>query len=525
MSTPCATTAMNVSFQSPRHTLHSRIASGPSVGHTWTPSCTRAALDIGWCTFQEAIKMYAAFYTFNQVVSRRTDIKTTANSVRSILQSSVFLAFNAYIVIFIFCMSRRLLGKFYYLFAAHIPATIGSYLAIQVERQSRRSALSFYVANVAGETVFNKIMQKGWFPAIPNGEVALFAVSTASLLYLIHRDGFGKDPVSLAFKFLLGKEFVGQKCKEYSSDTKLSNENINDDERHSDETQTVSDETVERRRREPETPKKTGKAAYSCPHMPDPVTSGDCAVVSEGSPTGNQIFSLLKTPSMQTFSCSLHALHAFTRNFLIAFTGQTLVSACMRPRLLIQDPVRVFLEGLWKENRSLKTGLFVAGFASLFKATGCLIRSVCRVNPESGNQFFGDEKRITFVSALIASCSMFFNPSPTAAQYMMWKLVETLYFEAASKGKVKYVDLTVDMLYALSTAQLFYVAVMEPKLMRKSYTKWLNIMTRNSFGLLNRNIIDVFGTESSFGYTVPDFDFDVKHCSDKFKESVLIWMI
>ena len=517
---------MSVSFQSFRHTLHLRIPFGHSVGHTWTPSCTRAALDIGWCTFQEAIKMYAAFYTFNQVVSRRTDLKTTANSVRSILQSSVFLAFNAYIVIFIFCMSRRVLGKFYYLFAAHIPATIGSYLAIQVERQSRRSALSFYVANIAGETVFNKIMQKGWFPAIPKGEVALFAVSTASLLYLIHRDGFGKDPVSLAFKFLLGKEFVGQKCSKYSFVEEISNKDSNKDdgEPHSDDSQTVSNETVERRgRKDPEMPEKSGKEAYSCPHMPDPF--GDCIFVSEGSSTENQIFSLLKTPSMQTVSCSLHALHAFTRNFLIAFTGQTLVSACMRPRLLIQDPVRVLQESLWKENRSLKTGLFVAGFASLFKAAGCLIRSVCRVNPEAGNQFFGDEKRITFVSALIASCSMFFNPSPTAAQYMMWKLVETLYFEAATKGKVKYVDLTIDMLYALSTAQLFYVAVMEPKLMRKSYTKWLNIMTRNSFGLLNRNIIDVFGTESSFGYTVPDFDLDVKHCSDKFKESVLIWMI
>lgn len=162
--------------------------------------------------------MYTALYTFNQVVSKRTDLKATANSMRSIIQSSFFLGFNAYAVIIIFCMTRKVMGKFYYILAAHVPAIIGSYLAIQIERPSRRSALSFYVANVAGETLFNKLVHKELFPVIPKGEVGLFAASTASLLYFMHINGLGNDPVSFGFRFLLGKEFTeaGKKMRNKS---------------------------------------------------------------------------------------------------------------------------------------------------------------------------------------------------------------------------------------------------------------------------------------------------------------------
>jgi len=108
---------------------------------------------------------------------------------------------------------------------------------------------------------------------------------------------------------------------------------------------------------------------------------------------------------------------------------------------------------------------------------------------------------------------------------MLWKLIETVYLNGVKSGRFRHQDLTLNLLYAVSTAQLFYVAVMEPKMMRRSYTKWLNRVTRGSFALLNRNIIDIFGTEASSGYEYFEPSLEIKHTSEKFKESVLVWMI
>lgn len=537
--------------------------------------------------------MYTALYTFNQIVSKRTDMQATANSLRSIIQSSLFLGFNAYAVIIIFCMTRRVMGKFYYILAAHIPAIIGSFLAIQLERPSRRTALSFYVANIAGETVFNKLIHKGLFPVIPKGEVALFAASTAALLYLLHKNGFGKDPVSIGFRFLLGKQEFSQVAREsidrthWSSSSKqrqADNKQRRGYDVEEEEELVISksqdqgsvgedvDEKDNRKSMMREQGRITGYVSspcpdplsvsineqigrkdgttfvspdylikgqptinLACPHSRSPPAASASSTLSDsdsvmvlrspGVTLSSLIRSLLWSPSLETSSCTRNAVHAFMRNFLIAFTGQTVVSLLMRPHLLIKDPINIMRETLLKDKRNLNLGLFVASFATLFKGTGCLIRASCRHwNPELGSRL-QDQGIVTLVSGLVAGSAMLFNPSSTAAQYMMWKLIETAYFDAVRRGSVKYVEFTMNMLYAVSTAQLFYVAVMEPKMMRRSYTKWLNRVTRNSFGLLNRNIIDIFGTESSFGYTVPEFDLDVNHCSEKFKESVLVWMI
>lgn len=591
--------------------------------------------------------MYTALYSLNQVVSRRTDWKATSQSLRSIFQSSFFLGFNAYAVILIFCLSRRLMGKFYYVLAAHIPAIIGSYLAIQLERPARRSALSFYVANVAGETVFHKILHKGWFPRIPSGEVLLFAASTAGLLAYIQANGFAKDPVSLGLKFLLGTEFAesattaagdkshivrhntwservnqaekqnltpGHKGKndyddddeddriegarqrhaplavsqegEYGDDYyEAREERAGENQQHKQQQEEggMSQQKEERisgagisghhheeeirreeamRRRSND--RKAGDesircALFACPHdsrsarqslltslshRPSPSSSSSSAGVVVVVPLSGYgllwsayqaVRRFVTRSSIQTASCSAYALHAFARNFVLSFTGHWLLNLLMRPKALVTKPllplIRESLVGP-SGRRSLRLGLFVASFAALFKSSSCAMRAVARTvcgqNPSSQDERKAQsvEKVITFTSGLIAGSSMLWSPSSTAAQYVMWKLIETLYFDAVRRGKISGVGITMDLLYAVSTAQLFYVAVMEPKMMRRSYTKWLNRVTRNSFGLMNRSVIDVFGTEASFGYQpLPDLQLDVNHCSEKFKESVLVWMI
>ena len=668
--------------------------------------------------------MYTALYSFNQVVSRKGDLSATIATLQSILQSSFFLGFNAYSVILVFCLSRRYLGKFYYILAAHLPAIIGSYMSIQLERRSRRPALSFYVANIASETVWNKLVNKGWVRAIPSGEVILFAVSTASLLYLMHRNGFGKDPLSFGFRFLLGKEFIEDPIKmwkpsltsQYSSRHSLESafdesgnrrrntgickglncpSTVVSGQSNRGETRSVNDVinietsgeivkkgTMKRRGRErtvsftttineqlttsesesleegsqdeevssvdsgcqsqeeegkrmKSSSKKTnsghetildklrkfeedemeeegggeiilrpltanhclingqGIINFSCPHSilgmkekekkkmveeekqtknrqedvrhsvnspffpgmesavstsDAPLTSTSSSRVSASAPSSSLYFASSSTgfeihsptvsfPPLLSSSCLTDSLAVSLRNFLLAYTGHSVVSLFMRPKGFLSHPIKSLNQAFVEDKKSLQLGLFLGSFTLLFKTSNCILRNLLpppqqqRQSCSGGTYSLFSQSpldhypKLTFLSALIASSSMLLYPSSTTAQYMLWKLIETVYFLGVKSGKVKAVDFTLNMIYAVSTAQLFYVAVMEPKMMRKSYTKWLNRVTRGSFALLNRNIIDIFGTQASSGYEFFEPNLQLDHTSNKFQESVLVWMI
>ena len=663
--------------------------------------------------------MYTALYSMNQVVSRRGDLLASMATLRSILQSSFFLGFNAYSVILVFCLSRRFLGKFYYVVAAHLPAIIGSYLSIQLERKSRRPALSFYVANVASETLWNKVVSKGWLHPMPHGDVVLFGLSTASLLYLMHRNGFGKDPVSFGFRFLLGKDFIEDPLKsrrrrsreeeesymtsswmtsEESEDSAVESGKTSPESERSCQDETLLSEVHPNRERETtwsvndiiniETSdkqttslvKRRGSESafegtindhevttseteslegsqdsstdFGCCHSQEdgikglkstkkkreekedkiiltPLTANHCLIngqgiinfscphsilgkkktitsESKGNETTRQTKEFVRqeqqeasqgilkqymkgmsflsclfdsvdvelkkaTPdapltstssSRKSLSSSLYSspllMHPsssscssplFTtlclqdclvmslRNFLIAYAGHSAVTLFMRPKALISQPIKSLMEAFVMNRKSLRLALFLSSFTLLFKTSNCLLRNVVQPRKSSMDDddasddcllLFNREDhypKLTFLSGLIASSSMLFYPSSTTGQYMMWKLIETVYFLGVKSGKVKAVDFTMNMLYAVSTAQLFYVAVMEPHLMRKSYTKFLNRVTRGAFAKLNRNIIDIFGTQSSSGYDYYEPVLQLDHMSNKFKESVLVWMI
>jgi hypothetical protein len=638
-------------------------------------------------------------------MSGKSDFSASVATVRSILQSSFFLGFNAYSVILVFCLSRRFLGKFYYVVAAHLPAIIGSYMSIQLERKSRRPALSFYVANIASETLWNKVVNKGWFKPIPCGEVLLFGLSTSSLLYLMHRNGFGKDPVSFGFRFLLGKEFIQDPLKSRRSQResytttrdkvstseeedsavesgKTSPTSSLDRERlesspnqpNRRETWSVNDvinietsdkqKVVMKRRRsravfertinDPEvttseteslegsqedeslsvdssvysgcqsqeeedgikTPrlKSTKKSRekeereqiiltpltdnhclingqriinFCCPHSISAeskekdfdettkqtkefeeeqsilrqymkgipfascflesfcvksTTTSDAPLTSTSSSpsTRESLSSSLDTSAsspLLTTSCLKDCIVVSLRNFLIAYAGHSTLSLFMRPKSLTSHPIKSLMNSFVRDSKSLKLAMFLGSFTALFKTSNCFLWNLLQPSNEvnycsskgASDCLLLNRKdhyaKLTFLSGLIASSSMVFYPSSTTAQYMMWKLIETLYFLGVKSGRVKYVDFTMSIVYAVSTAQLFYVAVMEPNMMRKSYTKFLNRVTRGSFALLNRNIIDIFGTHASSGYEYYEPNLQLDHTSDKFKESVLVWMI
>lgn len=523
--------------------------------------------------------MYSALYVFNQFFGRKFDVSSSYETLRSILQSSFFLAFNAYSVMMIFCGSRRVLGKFYYPAAAHLPAIIGSYMSILLERKSRRSALSFYVANIATETIWNKIVSLNLIKPIPYGEVYLFSISSAGMLYLIQRNGFGHDPVSFGLKYLLGSEYArtkSKKRKEYEkgsisngiieSDQVVSTEKViqakegsgNDGSVHVNDALSHyygKEETCHRRlskcddesddcamnglsmcdfdagqgRRTINSLERCpGSIDSSCIEMnevqshPHNITSSSKGEPLEGTISGSQHpRRLARRCSISShtnyMSCLHYSCHGLIRNFLVTSAGHSVVSMIMSPKSrnsLFTDPINVIIRS-FTSAKSINLGLFVGLYTGVIRLSSCLLQRYTQLN----------DPQIGFLSGVAATPAAFLWSSSSLAQYMMWKLIETCYFMGVKTGHVKHVELTLNLLYAVSTAQLFYVSVIEPKLMRPSYTKWLNRVTHGYFALLNRNLIDILGTHSSFGYPLFYPDLEPDHMSTKFKESVLVWLI
>ncbi len=63
-----------------------------------------------------------------------------------------------------------------------VPAWICSYLAVQVERPSRRPLLAVYCGNVATESLIEAGKAWGVWPRFRHGEVVSFAVVSATLM-------------------------------------------------------------------------------------------------------------------------------------------------------------------------------------------------------------------------------------------------------------------------------------------------------------------------------------------------------
>ncbi len=65
-----------------------------------------------------------------------------------------------------------------------VPSWICSYLAVQVERPSRRPLLAVYCGNVATESLIASGKKWGLWPRFKHGEVFSFAVVSAALMYI-----------------------------------------------------------------------------------------------------------------------------------------------------------------------------------------------------------------------------------------------------------------------------------------------------------------------------------------------------
>ncbi|MGH0163622.1 UNVERIFIED_CONTAM: hypothetical protein FKN15_001123 [Acipenser sinensis] len=175
--------------------------------------------------------------------------------------------------------------------------------------------------------------------------------------------------------------------------------------------------------------------------------------------------------------------NGFVRMFSVGY----LIQCCLRIpsafRHLFTKPSRLLSLLYNKENFQL--GAFLGSFVSIYKCVSLLI-----------------------LTGFLAGISMMFYKSTSISMYLASKLVETMYFKGIEAGKFPYFPHADTVIYAISTAICFQAAVMEVQNLRPSYWKFLLRLTKGRFAVMNRRVLDVFGTKASrdFKGFIPQLD-------------------
>jgi hypothetical protein len=267
------------------------------------------------------------------------------------------------------------MGKFYYSMCAYTPAFIGSLLAIMIERPSRRPALAIYVANIASETIFRIFIARGYMKPVQHGEVFLFTVTMSVLLYIIKKNGFGSDPVSLALKFIVGREET-KSC-------------------HLTHQQLL-----------PVHPKDNSKSN----------------LLRKLIDKFNSMFPKHESCPHRHRSCLTYISSAFLRSFFMGWFGKSVVKTLSKPRLLLLRPNKI--SDNFFNSDHLYFGLFLASFTAIYKGVNCSLRF-------ASNQ---SHDWHSFIAALFAGPTMFLSPNTSITLYLMWKCIEVSIFHFQSNS-------------------------------------------------------------------------------------------
>jgi len=160
----------------------------------------------------ESLKIYGLLYLVGGVL-RRAGVKYFKNQyLLDVIRSSLFLAVNGGAFVVNICLLRKLQGSFSYYSMVYVPALIASFLAILIEKKGRRGTLSLYMTNLAIETTYNMLKERRLIQPIPNGEIILFCVATATMMYLYRKkNGLADGLVNALIRFFLGSNDSGHR--------------------------------------------------------------------------------------------------------------------------------------------------------------------------------------------------------------------------------------------------------------------------------------------------------------------------
>ena len=244
-----------------------------------------------------------------------------------------------------------------------------------IERPSRRPALAVYVANIASETIFRIFSARGYFKPIKSGEILLFTITMSTLLYLIKKNGYGSDPVSLALKFIIGREEAKRKVQNSSQAIVCKPQNLS----------IASNQK--------ESPKATNFLFKLIEKI-------------------NSIFPKHESCPHKQKSCLTYVSLALVQSFCLGWFGKCGLQTLSKAKLMFLRPH--LIGATFLDPKNIKFGLFLAAFTSVYKGVNCGLRW-------ASNQ---SHDWHAFIAALLAGPTMLISPNTPITLYLMWKCIE-----------------------------------------------------------------------------------------------------
>lgn len=298
------------------------------------------------------------------------DLKRTA---LGIIQSTGFLTTSAFTYVLFLCILRKCFGSYNFFTVSYVPAFMSSMCAILIERPSRRGLLCLYVSNVATETLFNMACSRNICRPIPYGQVMIFGVSIATLLYY-YRKGMHLAPAST---------------------NAINNNTIVTDSVSKDSIFDIIRFVVGRH--EEHSPLQLAHQPHYMARRRERQTSGVAAVAGGSNdssagqrrPNNNIIYSVImqavqyyvkfmryikysmarhRTCPHTRNSCIHYALQGGTKLFTIGVGLQVTLKCLLQMKAIIRQPT-VQLKKIFGSRDTLKLGTFLGGFAALFRVS------------------------------------------------------------------------------------------------------------------------------------------------------------
>ncbi|CRK95256.1 CLUMA_CG008687, isoform A [Clunio marinus] len=415
--------------------------------HPWTDSCINATAGLLIVSALDSFRIYTIVYVASLLmrgrIPKRKDLSRT---VLGIMQSTAFLTTSAFSYSAYLCFLRRVFGGFNIWTGSYIPAFMSSFTAILVERPSRRSLLTMYVANVATEALWRMASSRGMVKSIPYGQVLIFGLSTSSLLYYF-RSGVhleGKDSIYDIIRFIVGRDEEGGQKEvktikpEQSTRPRIKNNYL------------LIQKFLEMHKKVTDKLKALPKHD-KCPHH---------------------------------HSCAYYTIRGGTKLFGIGLGIQVALKLVLNIQRIVKSPKKTM--SIFFAKDTLKIGAFLGGFSFIYRFIACFLRHVTN----------DDKPSYSIPATMLASVAFMSYPDKTAALYIMWKALQITYNMLSDQGYLPKVPGGVIFLYCAFTAVLFHAATFEPRNLRPSYWKFLFNLSGGRISVMDRRSFDVWGLDT-----------------------------
>ncbi|KAK3928012.1 Transmembrane protein 135 [Frankliniella fusca] len=411
--------------------------------HPWTQSCADGSCSLFFHAVQHSGRLYFTVYMLSLLMHRRIPSpQKLKNTLLGIVQSTAFLTANAFGYSLSLCFLRAIMGNFNFMTISYVPSFIASLVAILVERPSRRSLLTLYVTNVASETLFRMAVWRKMVKPIPYGDVMIFAVSIASVLYMYRKGHNSKDAIFSMLRVAIGPH------EEHGS-------------ANSDSPASVSNRP----------PKAKGPLFESLERFLAPYYK--------------LLNSFKRHPTCpHPSSCVSYTLKGGLKMFAVGYGLQFCMRVLLRAKRLMKNPSQI--PGMLIDRKMLSLGLFLGGFPAIFRTVSCALRWIRNKDSPSHAIPAGFLAGLAFVS----------YRDNSVALYAFWKLMEVLYTRAVGQGLLPDLPGAGVFLYCASTALLFHAAIWEPQNLRPSYWDFLQGISGGRISCMSRDVLECFGLES-----------------------------